>query len=369
MADFEVTIAGAGPAGATAAIALSRHGRRVALVDKAHFPRPALCAGWINPGAIRLLTALGMNAKALDCMPIREVLFFNEDLSKQAKPAVRDEIGYLVDRAAFDHALVEYAASLGVSCFFGTALEDIRIGEREVAVTTGPKKRVLTSRLFVLATGRGVTWLEKLGFDRRGAGRPTWAALVQGRLPSPVSAAAVHLVLGLDRRESFCMAALRESRVSVMLHWRGDPTAARAVFVRTCHRLAEKQLLPIDLSGEAAQAPVLYQPSAFALELDTHVGKNMLILGDAGGFVSSSSAEGIYPAMWASTIAADVIHEALSKPVTQDALMEFESRWRQAMADYMRPPNTDLQFLLPLIFSNQTMADRMATAFFAGENL
>jgi hypothetical protein len=49
--------------------------------------------------------------------------------------------------------------------------------------------------------------------------------------------------------------------------------------------------------------------------------------------------------------------------------MQFDTRWRLAMADYLRPPNTDMQFLVPLIFTNQPMADRMAAAFFRGENI
>jgi hypothetical protein len=39
------------------------------------------------------------------------------------------------------------------------------------------------------------------------------------------------------------------------------------------------------------------------------------------------------------------------------------------MANYIRPPHTDIQFLLPLIFTNQPMADRMGAAFFHGENI
>jgi hypothetical protein len=39
------------------------------------------------------------------------------------------------------------------------------------------------------------------------------------------------------------------------------------------------------------------------------------------------------------------------------------------MAEYLRRPNADAHFLLPLIFSNQQMADRMAAAFWRGENI
>ena len=73
--------------------------------------------------------------------------------------------------------------------------------------------------------------------------------------------------------------------------------------------------------------------------------------------------------MWAAQIAAGVAQTALRSVHSQDALMTFDSQWRIEMADYLRPPNTDNQFLLPLIFSNQPMADRMGAAFFSGDNI
>ncbi|MCH8148147.1 MAG: site-specific integrase [Planctomycetes bacterium] len=92
-------------------------------------------------------------------------------------------------------------------------------------------------------------------------------------------------------------------------------------------------------------------------------------IGAAGGFVSAASNEGIYPGMWSGQIAADVLITALKGRQSQDELMAFDAAWRMQMADYLRSPNTDHQFLLPLIFSNQPMADRMGAAIFSGENI
>jgi flavin-dependent dehydrogenase len=99
------------------------------------------------------------------------------------------------------------------------------------------------------------------------------------------------------------------------------------------------------------------------------VGKHTLVIGDAGGFFASSSHEGIYPAMWSASIAAKVVQKAKENALSQDVLMTFDTRWRLKMGEFLRPPNTDLHLLLPLIFSNQPMADRMAAAFFGGENV
>lgn len=47
---YDVIIVGGGPAGSTCARRLTRGGARVAIVDRAEFPRVKLCAGWLSPG-------------------------------------------------------------------------------------------------------------------------------------------------------------------------------------------------------------------------------------------------------------------------------------------------------------------------------
>src|SRR3954468_19586729 len=47
-ADFDAIIVGGGPAGSTCARFLVRGGARVAIVDRAEFPRVKLCGGWVS---------------------------------------------------------------------------------------------------------------------------------------------------------------------------------------------------------------------------------------------------------------------------------------------------------------------------------
>ena len=46
---YDALIVGGGPAGSTCARTLTRAGARVAIVDRAAFPRVKLCAGWLSP--------------------------------------------------------------------------------------------------------------------------------------------------------------------------------------------------------------------------------------------------------------------------------------------------------------------------------
>src|SRR5690349_10834123 len=61
----EVLIAGAGPAGAIAALMLARAGVRVLIVDRAKFPRDKICGDTLNPGALRILARHGLR-QAID---------------------------------------------------------------------------------------------------------------------------------------------------------------------------------------------------------------------------------------------------------------------------------------------------------------
>src|SRR5579884_2813006 len=59
----DVVVAGAGPAGSAAAITLRRLGLRVALVDKAVFPRDKCCGDGLTTAALRRLEALGLDPR------------------------------------------------------------------------------------------------------------------------------------------------------------------------------------------------------------------------------------------------------------------------------------------------------------------
>ena len=57
---YDVVIVGAGPAGAALAIHASRAGRRVVVIDTAHFPRQKVCGEYLSSAAWHLLEELGV---------------------------------------------------------------------------------------------------------------------------------------------------------------------------------------------------------------------------------------------------------------------------------------------------------------------
>ena len=366
----DVAIIGAGPAGATAAGLLAAKGRRVLLIDRAKFPRPAPCAGWLSSGAIPLLQELGIGTKPITDRAFRDVTFYRADFSQKAKPAFAEPAGFLIDRKRFDHELVRAAVRAGATLVEGAAAAKLKLKESAVIVELANQRR-LESRLLLIAAGRGSELLERAGIPLRSAVTPLWIAQVEAEVPRAVAPKTpyVGIVLGLDQSGSFALCCVGPERLSLGVNWMGESREVIPTLVRVCGQMFGHGAVPVDLSQQAATATVIRSPASAALDMDTHVGKHTLVIGEAGGFIAAVSSEGIYPAMWSAQIASQVAHEALDSVHSQDALMSFDSQWRMKMADYLRSPHTDIQFLLPLIFTNQPMADRMGAAFFHGENI
>ncbi|MCO6436178.1 MAG: FAD-dependent monooxygenase [Phycisphaerae bacterium] len=368
--DNEVAVIGAGPAGATAALCLARLNRRVVIVDAAKYPRKYAMAGWINSRVAGLLSELGVNTKTLLTRPFKRVTFHNEDFSKSATPAIRDTAGYLIDRCEFGNLMAKAAQDAGARLVSGKKVVQVRPQEDAVQIGLEDGEDI-SGRLLVMAAGRGSPLAQAVGVSRTSSEPPVLTAQIDAPIKGGKDAdeSRVGVVLGLERRGSFVMYWTAGSTQTVSMNWYGDPNQAASRFVQVCRVLAERELIPVDVSGQAGKSVFARSPAAAALDMDTHVGKHTLMIGDAGGFVCAMSNEGIYPAMWSATIAAEVVNAALDSVHSQDELIRFNTEWRMKMADYLRSPNTDSQFLVPLIFSNQPMADRMAAAFFSGENI
>lgn len=366
---FDVMVIGAGAAGAAAATLLALKERNVVLLDRATFPRKTTSAGWLNVRAAPLLAEMSVPVRSLLSRAFTDVTFFNADFTKNAKPNFQDAPGYLIDRAEFGDALVK-AARASATVHEGCAVKRIQAKETTVVATLDNGQEI-TAKLLLLASGKGSDLVGELGLASADQHATMWTAQVDVATKKNRQSAPPHVavVLGLDRLGSFAVCCASRERLSVSVNWLGEKEEALPAFVQVAARLFTHQVTPIDVTEAAAVAEVYHSPASAALEMDTHVGKHTLLIGDAGGFVSAASNEGLYPAMWSAQLASEVIDTALSSPQSQDELMAFESKWRIAMADYLRAPNTDVQFLLPLIFSNQPMADRMGSAFFSGENI
>jgi flavin-dependent dehydrogenase len=166
---FDVLVAGGGPAGAVAALDLSRRGCRVALIERSTYENFRV-GETLPPQILTLLKELGvweqfMASARLPSYGIR---------SAWESPVARHHdflynpfgCGWHVDRAGFDAMLARAAADAGAELMVATritALHPDVDGQWLLEVIEGGNRRLLRSRMLVDATGRKASIGRKLG--------------------------------------------------------------------------------------------------------------------------------------------------------------------------------------------------------------
>jgi len=141
--DSQVLIVGAGPAGASAAVALAQAGvTDVLLLDRDHFPRDKTCGSGLSPAALQLAEEFGIGAELrARANPVKWVRFVTPGNREIVMPA--NGAAVILLRKEFDNLLLARARALGVKIQEGfRAAELVRDGSRVVGVRSFDGRQV-----------------------------------------------------------------------------------------------------------------------------------------------------------------------------------------------------------------------------------
>ncbi|MBK7471489.1 MAG: FAD-dependent monooxygenase [Betaproteobacteria bacterium] len=128
---YDAIIVGGGPAGATAGILLAQAGWRIAIVEKARFPRRKVCGEFISGTTWPLLRQLGVAGELLELAgpAVRRVaVYANAAMVTAGLPAAsgqRADAGRAVGREHLDAALLRRAAAAGADVWQPHALAEV----------------------------------------------------------------------------------------------------------------------------------------------------------------------------------------------------------------------------------------------------
>jgi len=152
---FDAVVVGAGPAGSIAALVLARSGARVALADKAAFPRDKACGDLVGPRGVQVLADLGLRVP--DAGQGSDLLAVGPSGRRSRLPAFTGSTypghGIIVPRLALDHALRQAAVEAGAVPVKAriTAVEAGRDGRVDAVISSDGQR--LAGEVIIAADG------------------------------------------------------------------------------------------------------------------------------------------------------------------------------------------------------------------------
>ncbi|WP_146590077.1 geranylgeranyl reductase family protein [Puniceibacterium confluentis] len=328
MAEYDLLVLGAGPAGSSAAVTAARAGLRVALIDKHSFPRDKLCGGGFTGRSMRYFQQI-FGAEAPDT-PIlhRTAISFC---------AFGHEVGHFTDvpplhmtmRRDLDHALLRAAISAGATDLTGQKVLAIDAEAPAVTLDSG----IVSAPLLVAADGVNSPTARLLfgaAFDRSEIG---FALEVELPLDAP-PVTPVRIDFGA---------------ADWGYGWDFPKTCGRTIGVggvmRRNTNLKSSLNAYLGYLGVHTDSPVKGQFLPFGAYRRQPGRGKVLLAGDAAGLVDPITGEGIAYALKSGQLASESVLAALGAGMPDQAL----SNYRTALGPIHRAI-TQARLIRPLIF-------------------
>ena len=374
---YDVLIIGAGPAGSTAAKRLADAGYRTLLVDKARFPRHKTCASWINRLAFERFSWLEAHRDKLVDSPFFGIRFFDGNLGRRADWTERQPSGYLSLRSKFDNALKDIAVRAGAEFREGSGLAALEIREDGVTIRLDTGEE-FSGRALIGADGAHSRVAHLAGL-RTGWSKNEYVLCANEDLPYPAAEIARHysarppllVALRFDGLTGYGWIFPKREHICTGIGGRlSEGERIQDLYTKFFRTAQERDLLPADVSPKDVYYDL--DPAGAVNKGGPLVRGLVVLVGDAGGFVSGTTGEGIYPAMESARLAAELIDLGLRRGKLDDELKRFETLWRERLGGFIRdlPGGEKRQQAVDrigLIFRSRLVCGVAARVFLYGE--
>jgi geranylgeranyl reductase family protein len=329
--NWDVVIAGAGPAGAAAAITLAAKGVEVLLLDKAQFPRDKVCGDGIVTASLEIMHQLGIAANGF--YPIHGVKIISPkkytwQLRVRSKEVNRDTC--IVPRMIFDHLLLQKALACG--CHFAqSSVTDVLFEHNRVCgiqTMINGELRVFRSKVVIGADGVNSVIARRLRSDRQQERHRLIA--MRGYLEDfAIQPHQVEVYLFKEIIPGyFWIFPMGEDRVNVGVGMRLDRYKKSGQNLRQI--LQNFMALP-EIKNRCASTATLQNLQSWPLNLASQKKvqrsyNGALLVGDAGAWIDPLTGGGICNALITGQIAAETIYCAL---IENNFSKEFLKRYEQ----------------------------------------
>jgi geranylgeranyl reductase family protein len=354
--DADVIVAGAGPAGTSAAIRLARAGLKVLIVERSALPRQKPCGGGISTRVFSRFPHLREAMPRIPSLAISD-LYLEGPSGDVFRMRADGPAVILIRRIEFDYLLVSLAIEAGARVVASAEVTQVRQDAHAVTLTLRGGREV-SAPFVVAADGVNSVIARRLGLN------PGWP---KGHL-------------ALDMMEETPVTALRAAEPETLAVFYGYRGAHGYAYIFPKHGYVNVGLgyvlsyfqdqtdsPPYDVQRqfvtdlcdrgmmEGASQRAHFTPFLIPIggPLRRTVEGRVLLAGDAGGFVNGFSAEGIYYAMVTGDLAASAIVEAPGEPARVRRM--YVRRWRHEIGAELR----DSVLIQRYLFHNAQRMDRV----------
>jgi flavin-dependent dehydrogenase len=338
---MDVLVSGAGPAGTIAAIVLARAGVRVRVVDRARFPRDKLCGDTVNPGAMAILTRLGLAHVTVGSLPVRGMVVTEGSGVRcvgRYPPGVE---GRALRRCALDGALVAAARREGVEIdegvlVLGPEWRDGRVAGLRVRGASG-REHCLPARVVIAADGAASRLARELRLSNHARRPRRWAVGAYFSDVAPGSGEIVDDSVGEMhiRRDTYIGIASTPGGLTNVCVVTGDrarlrdPSAIIGTTLQSDSMLRERFARAHMLSRPVCLGPL-------AVDNANSSAPGLLLAGDAAGFIDPMTGDGLRFAFRGAELAAQTAVRLLQHDdagsdrdwLNRARRREFAFKWR-----------------------------------------
>ncbi|WP_163558691.1 NAD(P)/FAD-dependent oxidoreductase [Halomonas sp. NO4] len=342
----DVAIIGAGPAGAAAAAWLAQRGYGVRVLERQHFPRFSIGESLLPQCMVHLETCgLLEAAQAGDYQPKNGAAFCwrgsESAIDFRHKFSPGPGTTWQVERADFDHRLIEAASQAGAEVTHGVEVTDFTADRESPRLTLQDESGTmqhLNARFVLDASGYGRVLARLTGLDRPStlANRSALFTHVEDRIRCP-DHDREKILIGIHPRHSgiwYWLIPFRHGRTSVGVV--AEPAILEAAGSDDPTRLwsligEEPRFAELLENAEAVRDIARLQ--SYSADIKRLHGPGFAVLGNAGEFLDPVFSSGVTIALDSAVRAAPLVARQLEGH-TVDWAAEFEAPLRRGVATF-----------------------------------
>jgi menaquinone-9 beta-reductase len=311
---YDAIVVGGGPAGSSAAYTLASRGHRVCLIDKSQFPRDKLCGGLVTLRSKALFEDIFQRGWDDSLFIAREGVTFYDRHTRIGAIENYSKL-YLTMRFDFDNHLLTHARAAGVDVRLGARIDDIDIANSRLAVD-----------------GETFAYRYLIGADGVNS---SVARALYGRSfdPANIGFALETEILRESTREDTLLPEVYFGAVNWGYGWVFPKKKTLTVGIGGFHRYNPDMRRELDAlmaarGFDGANVKIKGHFIPFGNFRKPPGRGNVLLAGDAAGFVDSLSGEGIGYAMQSGHAAAAAVSDALKANAPEHVLVKYAKNVR-----------------------------------------